>query len=99
MTSPRAPVIGLPTLRLSSWASSSLCSLISVGELGQRPPALAGRPVRPALAILERRLRGSDRPIDVLAAAQRRGRDDVAGRRVDDLERLPVRGIDGSRRR
>ena len=29
MTSPRAPEIGLPTLRLSSWASSSSCCLTS----------------------------------------------------------------------
>ena len=77
MTSPRAPVIGLPTFRLSSWASSSLCSLMQGGELGERPAALARGPVRPALAVLERGLRGGDGPVDVLAAAERRGGHDA----------------------
>ena len=40
MTSPRAPVIGLPTLRLSSWASSSLCSLIRAANLDRIRPRL-----------------------------------------------------------
>ena len=60
------------------------------GELGQRPPALAGRPGRPALALVERppgRLHGA---IDVGRAAERRGRDDAAGRRVHHVERLAV---------
>ena len=82
MTSPRAPVIGLPTLRLSSWASSSLCSLISAANLARRPAALAGGPGRPALAVLERGLRGRDGPVHVLAPAQRRRGDDLPGRRA-----------------
>ena len=95
MISPRAPVIGLPTFRLSSWASSSVCVLDQGGELGERPAALAGRPGRPALAVVERRLGRLDGAIHVGRAAERRGRDDLAGGRVDDVERLAVGGIDG----
>ena len=40
MISPRAPVIGLPTLRLSSWASSSVWSLISAASLASDRPRL-----------------------------------------------------------
>ncbi len=40
MISPRAPEIGLPTLRLSSWASSSVWSLISAASLASARPRL-----------------------------------------------------------
>ena len=40
MISPRAPVIGLPTFRLSSWASSSVFSLISAANLARLRPRL-----------------------------------------------------------
>src|SRR5204862_3339717 len=69
--------------------------LDQVGELGERPAALAGRPIRPALAIVERLAGRDDRSIDVLAAAERGAGNDLAGRRVHDLEGLAVRGIDG----
>ena len=95
MISPRAPVIGLPTLRLSSWASSSVLRLDQRRELGQRPAALAGGPGRPALAIVERAPGRLDRPVDVRRSAERRRGDDLPGRRIDDVERLAVGGIDG----
>ena len=95
MISPRAPEIGLPTLRLSSWASSSVCSLMSAASLASDRPRLPAAQRRPALAVLERLLGGRDRPVDVLAPAQRGRGDDVAGRRIDDVEGLPVGRVDG----
>ena len=85
--------------RLADVPALELGQLLGVGldqrgELGQRPAALAGRPGRPALAVVERAPGGLDRPVDVGRAAERRGRDDLPGRRVDDVERLPVGGID-----
>ena len=68
-------------------------------ELREGPAALAGGPGRPALAVVERLLGGGDGPIDVLAATERRLGDDLAGRRVDDVERLAVGGVDAPRRR
>ena len=40
MISPRAPVIGLPTFRLSSWASASVLALISEANLASVRPRL-----------------------------------------------------------
>ena len=40
MISPRAPVIGLPTFRLSSWASSSVLALMSAANLASVRPRL-----------------------------------------------------------
>ena len=55
MISPRAPVIGLPTLRLSSWASSSLCSLIRAASLAsdrpRLPAAQVAQPLRSSNAV------------------------------------------------
>ena len=47
------------------------------GELGQRPPALAGRPGRPALALVERPPGGGHGAVHVGRATERRGRDDA----------------------
>ena len=71
MTSPRAPLIGLPTLRLSSWASSSLLRLIRSASLASDRPRLPAaqfaQPLRSSKAAVRRR----DRALDVLAAALR----------------------------
>ena len=96
MISPRAPVIGLPTLRLSSWASSSVWSLMQGRELGQRPTALAGGPGRPspcgprtpAWAAATARSTSSRPPSGAVAMT-------VPVGRVDDVERLAVGGVDG----
>ena len=40
MISPRAPLIGLPTFRLSSWASSSVWSLMRAANLARVRPRL-----------------------------------------------------------
>src|SRR2546422_369503 len=65
------------------------------GELRERAPALARGPARPAFRGVECRLRGLDGLVDVRLAAERRGRDRRAGRGVDELESLPIGGIDG----
>jgi hypothetical protein len=69
--------------------------LDQLGQLREAAAALAGRPVRPALRVVERLARCLDRAIDVRLAAERRCCDDLAGRRVHDLEGLAVGGIDG----
>ena len=61
----------------------------------EQQPAPVGRGHRAPLAV-ERGLRGVDGPVDVLAPAQRRRRDDRAPVRLDDLERPAVRRVDGA---
>ena len=95
MTSPRAPPIGLPTFRLSSQASSSVFFLIRSANLARVRPRLPAaqfaQPLRSSNALLRR----GHGPVDVLAATERRRGDHLAGRGVDDLEGLAVRGVDG----
>ena len=55
---------------------------------------LAGRPGRPALAIVKRAPGRFDRTVNVRWPAEGRGRDRLSRRRVDDVECLPVGGID-----
>ena len=86
--------------RLAGVAALELGELLGVllhelAELGERAATLAGGPVGPALGVLERLLGGLDRAIDVLFATERRRGDRGSGGRVDDLERLAVRRIDG----
>src|SRR6185503_10253349 len=50
--------------------------LDQVGELRQASAALAGSPVRPALAVVEGLAGGLDRAIDVRSPAERGGRHD-----------------------
>ena len=94
MTSPRDDVIGLPTFAVSSWESSSLFCFTRAANFERVRPRLPAAHVGPALAILERLLGGGDGPIDVLPATQRCPGDDLAGRRVDDIEGLPVGRVD-----
>ena len=63
-------------------------------ELLERAAALRGGPRREPLRIVERLLGGGNRPIDVLATAERRPGDDPAVRRIHDVEGLAVGGID-----
>ena len=59
MISPRAPVIGLPTFRLSSWASSSVCSLIRAANLASVRPRLPAAQVAQPLRSSNARLAAS----------------------------------------
>ena len=71
MTSPRDDgdrLADVPALELGQLLA---VLLEQVGELGQRPAALAGGPARPALALLEGRPCGLDGAVDVGPAAER----------------------------
>ena len=92
MISPRAPVIGLPTFRLSSWASSSVFSLTSAANFASVRPRLPADHFEPFGR--RRPPGGLDRAVDVGLPAQRHVGDDLAGGRVDDLEGLAVDRID-----
>ena len=59
-----------------------------------RPRLPAAQFAQP-FAVVECRPGGGHGPVDVLAATERRGRDHLAGGRIDDLERLAVGGVDG----
>ena len=68
MISPRADGDRLAAVAALQPGELLAVLLDQVGELGERPAALAGGPVRPALALLERRLRRGDGAIDVARA-------------------------------
>ena len=95
MTSPRAPLIGLPTLRLSSWASSSVCSLMRAANLAsvrpRLPAAQLAQPLRSSNAVwaaATARSTSSRPPSGAVAMT-------VPVGRVDDVEGLAVGGVDG----
>ena len=89
------PEIGLPTFRLSSWASSSLCSLSRAANFAsvrpRLPAAQFAQPLRSskaACAAATARSTSSRPPSGAVAMTAPVGR-------VDDLERLAVGGVDG----
>ncbi len=95
MISPRAPLIGLPTFRLSSWASSSVWSLMSAANFAsvrpRLPAAQLAQPLRSSNAFwaaATARSTSSRPPSGAVAMT-------VPFGRVDDIERLAVRGIHG----
>ena len=95
MTSPRAPLIGLPTLRLSSWASSSLLLLMRSASLASERPRLPAaqfaQPLRSsnaARAAATARSTSSGPPWGAVAI-------DLAVGRIDDVEGVALGGLDG----
>ena len=79
--SPRAPAIGLPTLRDSSRESSSWCSSTSVASRRSSRARSAGATARHAR---ERRLRAGDGGVGLLDAGRLDLGDRLLGRRVED---------------
>ena len=95
MISPRAEVIGLPTFRLSSWASSSLCSLIRAASLASDRPRLpAAQDAQPLRSSNAAWAAATARSTSSRPPSGARGDDGAVGR-VDDVERLAVRRVDG----
>ena len=89
-TSPRAPAIGLPTLRDSSRASSSPCSSTSVASRRSSRARSAGATARQRR---ERVLRAGDGRVGLVGAGRLDLGDHLLGRRVEDAPSLP-RGLD-----
>ena len=89
MISPRADVIGLPPLRLSSQASSSLFFLMRSASFEsvrpRLPAAQFAQPLRSAKAF----------SAAATALGPRHRADRLTGGRVDDVEGLAVGGVDG----
>ena len=82
---------GLPALALSSRPSSSALASMRVGDLQQEQGSILRGRLLPGL---EGGLGRVDRAVDVLGRAGRHVRDDLVVRRIDDLGRPAVGGID-----